>query len=79
MKREENKTQDYGQIYNPPRNNLSVNSMKLWLKYDTDRSQLLEEPEIIEMIQDVTGVKPNARTLNKLYKNGESEIENNDR
>jgi len=35
--------------------NLSVNSMKMWLKYDVNRSKILEEKEMKTCIQDCLG------------------------
>jgi len=48
--------------------NLSVNSMKMWLKYDVNRSKILEEKEMKRCIQDCLGRQVDRQFMTAFFK-----------
>jgi len=52
--------------FSPPTQNLSRNTLKMWLKYDKDRSKKMHQQQILAMLTDIMGRTPSERSYNKI-------------
>merc|ERR1719461_830206 len=54
--------------YEPPKHNLSRNTLAMWLKYDTGREKEMDIYEVLTMLTDIMGAPPSERMCKKIMK-----------